>query len=117
MVTNTEAQVTMAVDVFHNIVLGANTLEVDWNSYTITTTWTPYQSSIDLFAWNNWWSHGRRPSICKIKTFTITDNWNIGRDFVPCYRIADWVIWMYDIENGVFYTNQWSWTFSKWNDV
>lgn len=39
------------------------------------------------------------------------------RDFVPCYRIADWVIWMYDLINNVFYTNSGTWTFTKWNDV
>lgn len=39
------------------------------------------------------------------------------RDFVPCYRIADSVIWMYDLVNDQFYTNSWSWTFTKWNDV
>ena len=39
------------------------------------------------------------------------------RDFVPCYRKADTVIWMYDLINGVFYTNAGSGTFTKWNDV
>jgi hypothetical protein len=39
------------------------------------------------------------------------------RDMIPCYRIADWEIWMYDVVNGVFYTNSWSWTFTKWPDV
>jgi hypothetical protein len=24
---------------------------------------------------------------------------------------------MYDAVNGVFYTNQWSWAFTKWPDV
>lgn len=39
------------------------------------------------------------------------------RDLVPCYRYADWVIWMYDKVNDVFYTNSWTWTFTKWPDV
>jgi len=44
--------------------------------------------------------------------------WNtLVRDFIPCYRIADSVIWMYDAANGVFYTNDWSGTFTKWSDV
>lgn len=107
----------ISTDVFHDIELSANTLYIDGNSYTITTTWTPYQSSMDLFAWNNWWSHWWRKSSCKIKRFTIRDNWNLVRDFIPCYRISDWVIWMYDVVNGVFYTNNWGWTFSKWPDV
>ena len=39
------------------------------------------------------------------------------RDMIPCYRKADSVIWMYDIINDVFYTNSWTWTFTKWPDV
>lgn len=39
------------------------------------------------------------------------------RDFVPCYRKLDGVIWLYDLVNNVFYTNQWSWTFTKWGNV
>lgn len=39
------------------------------------------------------------------------------RDLVPCYRRSDWEIWMYDKVNNVFYTNSWTWTFTKWPDV
>lgn len=45
------------------------------------------------------------------------DDWTLMRDFVPCYRKSDNVIWMYDLVNDVFYTNSWSWTFTKWADV
>jgi hypothetical protein len=39
------------------------------------------------------------------------------RDLVPCYRKADTVIWMYDLINGVFYTNAGSGAFTKGSDV
>ena len=39
------------------------------------------------------------------------------RDLVPCYRKSDSVIWMYDLVNDVFYTNSWTWTFTKWSNV
>ena len=39
------------------------------------------------------------------------------RDLVPCYRKSDSVIWMYDLVNDTFYTNSWTWTFTKWPDV
>ena len=39
------------------------------------------------------------------------------RDLVPCYRKADTVIWMYDLENWTFYTNGGTNTFTKWPDV
>ena len=48
---------------------------------------------------------------CKIR-----DNWTLVREFIPCYRKSDSVIWLYDIIWKQFYTNQGSWTFSKgWN--
>ena len=36
---------------------------------------------------------------------------------IPCYRKSDSVIWMYDLVNNQFYTNSWTGTFSKGNDV
>lgn len=112
-----EAQINVTLNTFHNIILASNTIKIDWNLYTITTNWTPYQSSIDLFAWNNGGSHWWRKWKCKIKTFIITENWTLSRWFIPCYKIADTEIWLYDIINNQFYTNAWSWTFSKWADV
>ena len=41
----------------------------------------------------------------------------IVRDFVPCYRKSDSVVWMYDLVTNQFYTNKWTWTFAKWPDV
>lgn len=38
------------------------------------------------------------------------------RDYVPCYRKSDNVIGMYDLANGVFYTNAGTGTFAKGND-
>lgn len=40
----------------------------------------------------------------------------IIRDFIPCYRKADNVIGLYDLVNGVFYTNQGTGTFLKGTD-
>ena len=47
----------------------------------------------------------------------IYDNDNLVRDFVPCYRKADDEIGMYDMANGVFYTNAGTGTFLKGPDV
>lgn len=41
----------------------------------------------------------------------------LERDMVPCYRKSDNVIWMYDLVNGVFYTNSGTWSFTKWPNV
>ena len=41
-------------------------------------------------------------------------SWTLIRDFYSCYRKSDWVIWLYDKVNDVFYTNEGSWSFTKW---
>ena len=71
---------------------------------------------IAIFAWNENWTI-ITPSKIKLYSCKITDWSNIVNDFVPCYRKADSVIWMYDLVNDVFYTNAGSWTFTKWADV
>lgn len=53
----------------------------------------------------------------KSKFFKISDWTTLVRDFIPCYRIADNVIWMYDLLTKTFYINAGSWTFIKWPDV
>ena len=37
--------------------------------------------------------------------------WELVRDFVPCIRDSDWVIWMYDMVTKQFFTNSWTWDF------
>lgn len=80
--------------------------------------WTSSNTAIWLFwMWENRAYPNNRKWAYKIYYCKIWNSWTLIRDFVPCYRISDNVIWMYDLENDVFYTNNWSWTFTKWNDV
>jgi hypothetical protein len=100
---------------------------VSWNLYfkhdgtTYGTSSATYTTSK---AWNYWilaqnneqareiWNSAK---VYDYKVYDSSDT--LLRDFVPCYRIADWEIWMYDLVNDTFYTNAGSWTFTKWNDV
>ena len=47
----------------------------------------------------------------RIYSCKLYNNNTLIRNMVPCYRILDNVIGMYDIENDVFYTNQGSGNF------
>lgn len=47
----------------------------------------------------------------------IYDGETLMRDCIPCYRKADGEVGMYDLVNGVFYTNQGTGSFIKSNDV
>ena len=87
--------------------------------YKITSDWTSNRSSnlsMFLLAQNENWSPKRclnwRLYYCKIWS-----NWNLVREFIPCYRKSDNVIWLYDKVNDVFYTNKWYWSFTKWPDL
>ena len=106
------------------------TVVAEWNNWTLSTNinWT---TSTNSYSW--WLSTHTIPIFCRwrneslgynafssiklyyFKLYTASNT--LARDLVPCYRKSDWVIWMYDLVNNQFYTNSWSGTFSKGNDV
>lgn len=83
------------------------------SSYTFTKTIT-----LTVF----WCRHTYNNTVLDLSTMRLywlkLYMWNtLVRDFVPCYRKLDSVIWLYDLVNDTFYTNDWAWTFTKWSDV
>lgn len=85
-------------------------------TFTSPSDSTAFPYSFYLFALNDagtpndYWYY-------KIYYLKIWDNTTLVRDFIPCYRKSDSVIWLYDLVNNTFYTNQWTGTFTKWPDV
>lgn len=53
----------------------------------------------------------------RLYSFKAYVNDELVRDFVPCYRIEDDVIGLYDTVTGTFYVNQGTGTFIKGNDI
>ena len=102
------------------ILTSGNRLEVNWSTIGTSTLSTSYDNWYNMYilAMNSEWTAG---NFCKAKLYYLKiwqgSESNLIRDFVPCYRKSDSVIWLYDIENDVFYTNSWTWTFTKWPDV
>lgn len=100
----------------------ATLIDTDVNNvqYTYTTTYTPEASSLDismyLFA-RNQNGTAYRPAKIRLYSCKIYDNNVLVRDFVPCYRKADNEIGLYDLVNGVFYTNAGTGTFAKGGNV
>lgn len=97
--------------------LNKNVFSVD---DVVVHTFTAQTFQMNINCWIFWWNKNGTQSnggSLRLWSSQIYDDWTLVRDFVPCYRIADWEIWLYDIENDVFYTNSWSWTFTKWDDV
>lgn len=102
----------------------------NWNNWwTLTVSWT-YSKSVN-YSWSTWtaslyffcaWGglgsqSAEKLYYLKIYTWDSEANKTLVRDFVPCYRKSDNVIWLYDLANDVFYTNAGTWTFNKWSDV
>lgn len=53
----------------------------------------------------------------KLYQFSVYSNNMLVRNMIPCYRIADNAIGLYDTVNNVFYTNQGTGTFDKGKSV
>ena len=90
-----------------------NELLYDFNNGSNTFTFNT-NSTIYLFALNY---NGVSYSQFKMYNVKLWQNNTLVRDFVPCYRISDNVIGMYDTVNGVFYTNQGTGSFNKGSNV
>ena len=65
-----------------------------------------------LFAWNPSWYTTNRCCIMRLFSFKAYKNGNLINHLIPCYRKADSVIGLYDITQGVFYTNAGSGSFT-----
>lgn len=72
---------------------------------------------LEIFASYNGGTEGYLPSISRIYSFKIYDNDFLVRNFVPCYRISDGVVGLYDVINDVFYTNAGTGDFTKGNNI
>jgi len=90
---------------YHLIDKNGNTTTVDGTTETATavTFSTPY--NLFLFKMNNGGSAASTLAEIRFSYCMIYNNGTLIRDLVPCFRIADDVMGMYDRVNGVFYTN------------
>ena len=98
---------------------GSISVDIAGSTYTGGYSWSVSQSTrpFYIFAFDENWSTTWKAKM-RVNSFKIYSDANtVERDLVPCYRIADSVIGLYDLVNDVFYTNSWSWTFTKWSDV
>jgi len=98
-----------------------NKLYVDWTWYTFNDnpwSWTIYSWNISIWAtYRPTTNQYEYKSLEYIYSYKIFKSWTLVRDFRPVYRKSDNVIWLLDIVNKQFYTNSWSWSFTKWPDV
>ena len=127
---------TGATDVWNNTVMNSNTnryvfVAENWKATIYNTAWVQQatKNTVRTISQNCKYSSflfaavdedtGVVTGQCSWRLYLckIYNGWILNREFVPCYRKSDNVIWLYDLVNNQFYTNAWSWTFSKGNDV
>ncbi len=87
--------------------------------YSYNAEWTPSWDDTTwcyLLAQQESGSQHRCMS-AKLYSVKLYKNNQLVRDFVPCYRKADTEIGLYDLVEWVFYTNDWSWSFTKGANV
>ena len=90
-------------------------LLVNWVSqWTVGTKTFSISYPVWLFNDNQAGTDFDRKAKMKLYRFKMYNWTTLVRNFVPCYRKSDSVIWLYDLVNDVFYTNSWTWTFTKW---
>lgn len=100
-----------------------NIIEYIWTTwFTVNgVAWTrvltdPSRTNADNYPICFWYCGNNSHSKYKMHSLKITTaDWE--HNYIPCYRKSDNVIWLYSLEDGVFYTNQWSWVFTKGHDV
>ena len=109
-----------------------HTFTLDNSRYIITTGWSEVSNTVNSQTITNnptnnpltilaqyWPTEDAYYNYASAKLYAckIWDNDVLVRDFIPCYRKSDNVIWVFDKVENKFYTNAWSGTFTKWNDV
>ena len=108
-----------AYEVDGSTILWASYLDVDGVRLTTGSNTSPMSSNNILIFTNQYEvnAHSVFVSARLYSCMLYNSSYELVRDFVPCYRKSDDEIWMYDLVNDVFYTNSWTWTFTKWPDV
>lgn len=98
------------------------TVSVNWNIVSRYNNFTASFSSVSiwLFTMHWWWSWTmwyRFPIAWRIYECKIYQAWILIRNYCPVYRKSDNVVWLFDSVNKVFYTNNWTWSFTKWWNI
>lgn len=88
------------------------TPSIPFSPNTITTT-----NSVYLFAVHRATNVIDSNAQKRIYYCKLYDNGTLVRNLIPCYRISDNTIGMYDLVNNVFYTNAGTGTFTKGDDL
>lgn len=85
---------------------------VSWSQIWTDSTRADASNSAICF----WYCGNNSKSKYKMYSLKITTNtWE--KIFVPCFRKADWAVWLFELSEGEFYANVWTGRFLMWRDI
>jgi hypothetical protein len=99
---------------------GNGVLNASWSGGSLSETPTAGTTTIGnlyLCAYANSPGNGDWSMNGLLYEFKLYNNGELVENFVPCYRVSDGVIGLYDIILGNFYTNQGTGTIAKGRDI
>ena len=108
--------ISASVNSQYYIWIDATWITLNGSTYNVAA-WSRYSWNEIRFFRSNWQSNLSYSPRVKYYGLRMWSQWSFARDYVPCYRKSDWVIWFYDLVNNQFCTNNWGWAFTKGNDV
>ena len=107
-------RVTVTCDGQHVEWTGSKAASVDFTADPLASS----KSTLYIFADNTVADDGAKSetglnhSVMRLYSFVITEGGTLKRDFVPCVRLADAVVGLYDMVEGKFYGNSGSGNFA-----
>lgn len=105
-------QTIMIISYHNKVFYGGNNITKNVNA-------AAYTGATSIYLFSNHPSNGATPKggNHRIYYFKLYNQGSVVRDFIPCYRKRDDEIGLYDLVEGVFYTNKGTGLFTKGADV
>lgn len=105
-------------EITYNYTSSLATFTINWTEYTQSRSnwYNTWNTHLTIFARNN---NGSMEQYLTMKMYScyVKIWWEKVRDFMPARRKSDWVVWLYDKVEDMFYANRWSWTFTAWPTI
>lgn len=103
--TSTDLTISLAVNRFYNFFLKNGEIAIDDTKYDIRSAAVNCTVSLGIFARNNPDGVWTSPIKARCSHFSIEDGDVLVRDFIPCRRLSDGAIGMFDLVSQSFFGN------------
>ena len=106
---------TTTINTLYDLRVDNTWITINWGKYNLSA-WTNYPTH-NLWLYQVEWQTTSTAPRFRTYWLRMWNQWEFVRDYVPCVRTSDWVIWLYDVVNSTFHYNEWNWAFYKWDYI